>query len=184
MPRSLFAGVILAGSALALSTASSAVAQATDTRTPEAIAIQTGIEQVCVPRLGHHGQSPPASAALRHDDNGAFVPVNGSERLRIILPDSVNPTVCTMSLNYPDGQRKGMLALLDAWSAAHHLKPVRISQMSRGPDGQRWTSTWEGQSPRGEMAIAFSADQPLSAATGKPAPNLATIEVSLSPRSS
>jgi hypothetical protein len=34
------------------------------------------------------------------------------------------------------------------------------------------------------MAIAFSADQPLGAAPGKSAPNLATIEISLSPRSS
>jgi len=160
------------------------MAQGTETRTPEAIAIQTGIEQVCMPRLGHHGQPSPDSAALRHDENGPFLPVNGAERLRITLPDSVNPTVCTMSLNYPAGSRKGMLALLDAWSAAHHLKPVRIHQTSRGPDGERWTSTWAGQNPSGEMAIAFSADQPLDAGPGKPAPNLATIEISLSPRSS
>jgi len=184
MPRLLLAGVILASSALTLSTTTSAMAQATDTRTPEAIAIQTGIEQVCIPLLGHHGQSPPGSAAVRHDENGPFLPVNGAERLRITLPDSVNPTVCTMSLNYPDGRCKGMLALLDAWSAAHHLKPVRVDQTSRGPEGERWTSTWAGQNPSGEMAIAFSADQPLGAAPGKSAPNLATIEISLSPRSS
>lgn len=168
-----------AASVLSLFAYSAALAQTPDARTPEVIAIQTGLDQACLPALENPGHGTPKIAGLKQDDGGIFLPISGNERLNISPPDSVNPTVCIMTLSFPVGQRQGVLTLLNAWSAAHHLKAVKVDEKSQGSDDQRWTSTWAGQTPRGAMAIAFSADHPLNADSRQAGLSQATVQVSL-----
>jgi hypothetical protein len=168
-----------AAAALAGMMAAPRPASAADTRTPEAIAIQTGLEQVCLPALRQHSEALPKAAGLRRDDGGAYLPIANGEKLHLAPPTAVNPTVCMMTLSYPVGRRKGVLTLLDAWAAAHHLTAVKVDKATEGPANERWTSTWEGDAPAGRLAIAFTASHPLSGdAAGQ---SQATVLVSLTP---
>lgn len=167
--------------ALNLLNSAAAFAQPQDTRTPEAVALQTGLERACLPALKHKGAKVSELPGLAHDDAGPFLPINETERLRISPPSAVNPTVCMMTLYYPPGGRKAMLALLDAWSAANHLAPVRVDQPNQGPEHLRWTSTWEGATGAGEMALAFSAEKALDGGPVHDGRNQATLLVSLTP---
>ena len=174
----------LAGLAAIAATAGQACAQTApaDTRTPAAIALQTAIERVCLPVLGGRPMKAVAGpAGVTQNDSGWWLPAGGKQGVSILPPDSVNPTVCSLSVAYQAGQGAPLYALLQRWSADPGLKPVEVQAESQGPDFAHVTSSWEGQTPSGYTAIVLNVEKPLNGAPAAGGEGQAAVLVSVTP---
>lgn len=175
---------VLASLAAAVATAGQAAAQtaSADQRTPAAIALQTAVERVCLPVLGGKPMKTIASAAgVTQNDSGWWLPAGGPQGVSILPPDSVNPNVCSLTVTYQAGQGAPLYDLLSRWSQDHGLQPVKVKEPSRGPSYARVTSSWEGQTPSGQMAIVLATEKQLNGAPVAGADNQATVLISVTP---
>jgi hypothetical protein len=167
-------------------TATPALAQSApvDQRPPAAVAVQTALERVCLPVLGGKPMKAAASAAgVQENDSGWWLAAGGKQGVAILPPDSVNPHVCSLTVTYQAGQGAPLYTLLDRWSADHGLKPVKVKAASQGATYAHVTSSWEGQTPQGEMAVVLNAEKGLNGAPAANGENQATVLLSLTPAS-
>lgn len=155
---------------------------ASQQRSPEAIALQTAVERVCLPVLRGQEMAGVADAAgVRRKDGNWSLPAQGAADVQISPPTKVNPHVCSLHLTVAPGGAGGLTGLLDRWSQARGLHPVKVGEASRGPYMSRNTWTWEGTTADGAMALVFDVAHNLD---GSPVDGAnATALVSLTPRS-
>lgn len=180
MPRIFFA---VCGGAFVLAAASapaSAQSGASDSRSPEEIALQTAVERVCLPVLrGRKMTELVSSAELRRKEDGWQFEASGGPIVQITPPTTVNPHVCSMHLKVTPGDVAGLTGVLDQWSQARGLHPVKVGDASRGPFKARTTWTWEGSTSDGALALVFDLERNLD---GSPVNGAnATALVSLTP---
>lgn len=173
-----------AAALLAAAVAAPAGAQtaSADTRTPATVAVQTAIERVCLPVLG--GQSMKTAAAtanVKQNDSGWWLSAGGAQGVAILPPDSVNPHVCALTVTYQRGQGALLYGLLETWSADHGLKAVKTKVSRQGQAHGHVTSSWEGQTPKGAMALVLNVETGLNGAPASGGEGQAAVLVSLTP---
>ncbi|WP_374471640.1 hypothetical protein [Phenylobacterium sp.] len=143
-----------------LAAPSFAQAEGADSRTPEAIALQSALERVCVPLIA--GQDPDAvsqASGLRQRDGQWVLTVDGRKELLVLPPTPANPNVCSLTVTYDAGGEKPILDLLNAWALANSLEVRRVREPSEGPLRDRRTSSWEGSRQGAPTALVFSEEK-------------------------
>ena len=175
---------VLASLAALAAPAGQAAAQTVspDQRPPAAVALQSAIERVCLPVLGGEPMKTVASAAgVKANDSGWWLPAGGPQGVAILPPDSVNPNVCSLTVTYQAGPGAPLYDLLSRWSQDHGLKPVKTKETSQGPSYARVTSSWEGRTSSGQMAVVLATEKQLNGAPVAGADNQANVLISVTP---
>ena len=150
-----------AAAALSLLTAPAlAQTRLQDSRTPEAVALQTALERVCMPLIA--GEDPDRvakTAGLRERDGQWALGIDGGKQILVLPPSVANPNVCSLTVTYDVDGGKPLLELMNAWALANRLEVRRVREPSEGPLRDRWTSSWEGEADGRSTALVFSEEK-------------------------
>jgi hypothetical protein len=174
---------LLAGLAGALmSWETTVAAQAADGN--DATAALSTVKDICLPLLkGASVAAVAKTTGLKGGRDDWFLPVSGKRRIEISPPGGANPHVCEATIIHDPTAGDAIVSALGAWAAmqAPALQQLKQQEKVTGALYQLTTSSWEGRTADGNLAVVYSENKTLQ---GKPVAgglDQATLSVSLTP---
>jgi len=145
------------------------------------------VRDICLPILkGAKIDTVAKTAGLKNRRDGWVLPIAGKRHIELSPPGGSNPHVCEATVIHDPDAGAAILSALRGWASSHSppLQATKIEQVASGAIYRLTTSTWEGKTADGNLAVVYAEDK---TPDGKPvAGNLdqATLTVALTPGAS
>lgn len=164
-----------------------AVAPLAHAQTPDgkdAIASMTVLTEVCLPLLqGAPMDSVVKAAGLKKSRDGWGLTIAGQRRIEIDTPGGSNPHNCSATIIHDPAASDGILSALSDWAGKQTppLQQIKKQEKATGALYLLTTSSWVGQTAKGDLALAYSEDKTLNGQPVAGALDQAYMTVSLTP---
>jgi hypothetical protein len=145
------------------------------------------VRDVCLPMLmGAKIDTVAKSAGLKNRHDGWVLPIAGKRHIELSPPGGSNPHVCEATVIHDPGAGASILAALRQWASGHSppLQAIKTEQVATGAIYRLTTSTWEGKTANGNLAVVYAEDK---SPDGKPVAgdlDQSTLTVALTPATS
>lgn len=145
------------------------------------------VRDICLPVLkGAKIEAVAKSTGLRNGRDGWVLPIAGKRHIEISPPGGSNPHVCAATVFHDPAAGPSILAALRQWAGARSppLQPTKTELAATGPLYRLTTSSWEGATDGGNLALVYSEDK---TPDGKPVAgklDQATLTLALTPAAS
>jgi hypothetical protein len=152
-----------------------------------AAATLVAARDICLPVLeGAKIEAVAKTTGLRNRSDGWVLPIAGKRHIELSPPGGTNPHICEVTIIHQPGAGPAILDALRQWASSRSppLQPTKTEQVATGAVYRLTTSTWEGNTAEGHLAVVYAEDKTLD---GRPvAGNLdqATLTVALTPGTS
>jgi hypothetical protein len=145
------------------------------------------VRDICLPVLkGAKIEAVAKSTGLTDGRDGWVLPIAGKRHVEISPPDGANPHICAATVIHDPTAGPSILGVLRQWASSRSppLQPRKTELAATGPLYHLTTSSWEGATDSGYLALVYSEDK---TPDGKPVAgklDQATLTVALTPAAS
>ena len=145
------------------------------------------VRDICLPVLkGAKIDAVAKTTGLKSRRDGWVLPIAGKRHIEISPPGGSNPHICEATVIHDPAAGAAILGALRQWASNHSppLQPTKTELAVTGPLYRLTTSSWEGKTAEGDLAVVYAEDKSPDGKSVAGNLDQATLTVALTPAAS